>query len=236
MKRKKLQAEDEINCLYVALTRAKNSLFIIKNDESFKTFKSYFKDYEEKQIGVLENKPQEEEKLKNLEQIEEFEKFQKVNLQEIKIKNHLSSKQIHFGLALHEFLQYFDFDEKNNFEFCKQMIYKKYRFFLDDESFKDLFKRLMMLLENENFNKLLTKKALLKEQIITYNGEQKQLDMLALSDDEAIIIDYKTGLNLNEHKNQVLLYKEAIEKILAKTSTKAFLVYVLKDKVEMMEV
>lgn len=236
IKREKLQAEDEINCLYVALTRAKNSLFIIKNDESFKTFKSYFKDYKEKQIGVLENKPQEEEKLKNLEQIEEFEKFQKVNLQEIKIKNYLSSKQVHFGLALHEFLQYFNFDEKNNFEFCKQMIYKKYRFFLDDESFKDLFKRLMGLLENENFNKLLTKKTLLKEQIITYNGEQKQLDMLALSDDEAIIIDYKTGLNLNEHKNQVLLYKEAIEKILAKTSTKAFLIYVLKDKVEMMEV
>ncbi|MBK1971865.1 RecB-like helicase [Campylobacter sp. TTU-622] len=237
MKREKLQAEDEVNCLYVALTRAKNSLFIIKNDESFKTFKSYFKDYEEKQIGILENKVQHQEKsLTNLEQIEEFEQFQKVNLQEVKIKSQLFSKQIHFGLALHEFLQYFDFNTKNNFEFCKQMIYKKYRFFLDDESFKDLFKRLAMLLENENFNKLLSQKTLLKEQIITYNGEQKQLDMLALNDDEAIIIDYKTGLNLNEHKKQVLLYKEAIEKILAKISTKAFLVYVLKDKVEIIKI
>ncbi|EAK9857486.1 RecB-like helicase [Campylobacter lari] len=236
-KREKLQAEDEINCLYVALTRAKNSLFIIKNDESFKTFKSYFQDYEEKQIGIIEEQlVKTNEPLENLEQIESFEEFQKVNLQEVKVKSHLSSTQIHFGLALHEFLQYFDFNTKSNFEFCKQMVYKKYRFYLDDEGFNELFKRLTMLLKDESFNALLVGKKLLKEQIITYKGEQKQLDMLAFDDNEAIIIDYKTGLNLNEHKKQVLLYKEAIEKILAKTSTKAFLVYVLKDKVEIVEV
>ncbi|EAK0446314.1 RecB-like helicase [Campylobacter lari] len=236
-KREKLQAEDEINCLYVALTRAKNSLFIIKNDESFKTFKSYFQDYEEKQIGIIEEQlVKTNEPLENLEQIESFEEFQKVNLQEVKVKSHLSSTQIHFGLALHEFLQYFDFNTKSNFEFCKQMVYKKYRFYLDNEAFYELFKRLAMLLKNESFNALLVGKKLLKEQIITYKGEQKQLDMLAFDDNEAIIIDYKTGLNLNEHKKQVLLYKEAIEKILAKTSTKAFLVYVLKDKVEIVEV
>ncbi|MCR8686330.1 RecB-like helicase [Campylobacter sp. 1569] len=236
-KREKLQAEDEINCLYVALTRAKNSLFIIKNDESFKTFKSYFQDYEEKQIGIIEEQLlKTKEPLENLEQIENFEEFQKVNLQEVKAKSHLSSTQIHFGLALHEFLQYFDFNTKSNFEFCKQMVYKKYRFYLDDEAFNELFKRLTMLLKDESFNALLVGKKLLKEQIITYKGEQKQLDMLAFDDNEAIIIDYKTGLNLNEHKKQVLLYKEAIEKILAKTSTKAFLVYILKDKVEVMYV
>ncbi|AJC85899.1 AddAB recombination complex, helicase AddA [Campylobacter sp. RM16704] len=236
-KREKLQAEDEINCLYVALTRAKNSLFIIKNDENFTGFKGYFKDYEEKQIGILEQKlSNPNEFIENLEQIENFEEFQKVNLQEVKIKSHLSSVQIHFGLALHEFLQYFDFNTKSNFEFCKQMVYKKYRFYLDDEGFNELFKRLTMLLKDESFNTLLAGKKLLKEQIITYKGEQKQLDMLAFDDNEAIIIDYKTGLNLNEHKKQVLLYKEAIEKILAKTSTKAFLVYVLKDKVEIVEV
>ncbi|RKO64997.1 hypothetical protein CKA54_02310 [Campylobacter sp. P255] len=236
-KREKLQAEDEINCLYVALTRAKNSLFIIKNDESFKTFKSYFQDYEEKQIGAIEEQLiQTNETLENLEQLESFEEFQKVNLQEVKVKSHLSSTQIHFGLALHEFLQYFDFNTKSNFEFCKQMVYRKYRFYLDDEAFNELFKRLTMLLKDENFNALLVGKKLLKEQIITYKGEQKQLDMLALDDNEAIIIDYKTGLNLNEHKKQVLLYKEAIEKILAKISTKAFLVYVLKDKVEIVEI
>ncbi|MCV3375778.1 RecB-like helicase [Campylobacter sp. IFREMER_LSEM_CL2151] len=236
-KREKLQAEDEINCLYVALTRAKNSLFIVKNDESFKTFKSYFQDYEEKQIGIIEEQlVKTNEPLENLEQIESFEEFQKVNLQEVKVKSHLSSTQIHFGLALHEFLQYFDFNAKSNFEFCKQMVYKKYRFYLDDEGFNELFKRLTMLLKDESFNALLVGKKLLKEQIITYKGEQKQLDMLAFDDNEAIIIDYKTGLNLNEHKKQVLLYKEAIEKILAKTSTKVFLVYVLKDKVEIAEV
>ncbi|MFG5123910.1 RecB-like helicase [Campylobacter lari] len=236
-KREKLQAEDEINCLYVALTRAKNSLFIIKNDENFTGFKSYFKDYEEKQIGILEEKfSKTNEFLENLVQIEIFGQFQKVKPQEVKSKNHFSNTQIHFGLALHEFLQYFDFNTKNNFEFCKQMIYKKYRFYLDDEDFNELFKRLTMLLKDESFNALLVGKKLLKEQIITYKGEQKQLDMLAFDDNEAIIIDYKTGLNLNEHKKQVLLYKEAIEKILAKTSTKAFLVYVLKDKVEIVEV
>ncbi|WP_257904521.1 AddAB recombination complex, helicase AddA [Campylobacter lari] len=236
-KREKLQAEDEINCLYVALTRAKNSLFIIKNDESFKTFKSYFQDYKEKQIGIIEEQlVKTRVPLENLEQIESFEEFQKVNLQEVKVKSHLSSAQIHFGLALHEFLQYFDFNTKSNFKFCKQMVYKKYRFYLDDEAFNELFKRLTMLLKDESFNALLVGKKLLKEQIITYKGEQKQLDMLAFDDNEAIIIDYKTGLNLNEHKKQVLLYKEAIEKILAKTSTKAFLVYVLKDKVEIVEV
>lgn len=236
-KRKKLQTEDEINCLYVALTRAKNSLFVIKNDENYKGFKGYFKDYEEKQIGILEEQlSKTNEPLENLEQIESFEEFQKVNLQEVKVKNYFTSEQIHFGLALHEFLQYFDFNTKNNFEFCKQMVYKKYRFYLDDEAFSELFKRLTMLLKDESFNALLVGKKLLKEQIITYKGEQKQLDMLAFDDNEAIIIDYKTGLNLNEHKKQVLLYKEAIEKILTKTSTKAFLVYILKDKVAIVEV
>ncbi|OOX98567.1 hypothetical protein BOP98_03100 [Campylobacter coli] len=112
----------------------------------------------------------------------------------------------------------------------------KFRHFLNHDDFEKLFKRIKNLLANAQFQKLIENKKLLKEQALSFQGEIKQLDLLALGEDEAIIVDYKTGLNFNKHKEQVLLYKEAIEKILAKKSTQAFLVYVLEDKVEIIEI
>ncbi|EHD2941449.1 RecB-like helicase [Campylobacter coli] len=236
----KADYEDDINKLYVAFTRAKDSLIIIKRNSSFQNgnYPSYLNtmlDIEIQELGEIEIQTNDTH-LPQKESFQALKEFEKIPLQDIERKKIINSDEIYFGNAFHFFMQNLKLPQGENFDILCQKVSGKFRHFLNHDDFEKLFKRIKNLLTNAQFQKLIENKKLLKEQALSFQGEIKQLDLLALDEDEAIIIDYKTGLNLNEHKKQILLYKEAIEKILAKKSTQAFLVYVLEDKVELIEV
>lgn len=225
--RKNYEDDDMHNTLYVAMTRAKNSLIIIKRKE-----KSLFDMIECNEFGTVE-KEVFVEKSENFKALDDLEPFEIVPKQE-KMPPNAKSDEIYFGNAFHSFMQHYNFKEKNNAEKLQKMIRQNFHHFLDENAFNDLFARTKALLLNEDFQRLYEGKKLYKEQNLSFEGELKQLDLLCVDEKEAVVIDYKTGISDEEgHKKQVSLYKKAIENILQKDKTRAFIVYCLKDEIRL---
>jgi len=73
----------------------------------------------------------------------------------------------------------------------------------------------------------------INERNLYYKGELLRADRILLSDDECIIIDYKTGSKEADHVKQLKKYKEAYASIFAHKIS-AFLLYT--DTLELQEV
>lgn len=241
-KRKEEERQNTINALYVAFTRAKKALFIIKKNEAHNKsdIKNYFDDdnflkLQAQERGVLQtqiSKPFLNTPQKSLS----LEKFAKISLQEKDKTIIKNSPEIIFGEAFHFILQMLDLKDFSNLNTAHEKMYKKYHHFLDEELLGEVLKRVQSLLNEPRFKALIAKKQLFKEQALSFEGQIKQLDLLCVADDEAFIIDYKTGQSdRKEHEKQVLFYKKAIENILKKPITRAFLIYCLKSGVEILE-
>lgn len=231
----KADYEDDMNKLYVAFTRAKDTLIVIKRNSSFQNgnYPSYLNtmlDIQIQELGSLET--QISINLIKKDTYQALIPFEKIPLQEIQKKEISDSKEIYFGNAFHFFMQNLKLPQGENFEFLCQKVSSKFRHFLTYNDFEKLFKRIKNLLINTQFQKLIENKILLKEQALSFKGEIKQLDLLALNDDEAIIIDYKTGFAMQEkHKEQVCFYKKAVKEILKKPKISAFIIYCLENKI-----
>ena len=233
----KAQKDDDINKLYVALTRAKNGLIVIKknpfcvdgNNPSYFNGKGYL-NLECCEIGTLNEQtaPKNEEQ-KEQNALKEFVKIPLQNVEKIELK-----EEFHFGNAFHFCMQNLRLPKGENLEHIKQKAKDKFRHFLSEDEFNTLFKRVQNLLKNEEFQALLQGKKLLKEQPLSFNGELKRLDLLAFDEKEALIIDYKTGEFNAKNGEQITLYKQAIEEILKKQNTRAFLIY-CQDEIQILE-
>ena len=224
------EKDDAINKLYVAMTRAKNSLIIIKRQNPKATL---FDGIECAEFGALENEiivlASDEKGAKD-----ELAPFEKVPRQE-KPALAPKSKEIHFGNAFHYFMQHLNFDGANFSALCKRAK-SEFRHFLSEQKFDELFKRAQNLLENDEFLELLKGKTLYKERNLSFEGELKQLDLLCVDENEAIVVDYKTGSSDRAgNEAQVSLYKRAVEQILG-LKTRAFVVYCLNLGVELCEI
>lgn len=237
----KASREDDINKLYVALTRAKSALIIIKRNVEFVSHSnfSYFNGGEYLNLSCQESgelsKSRAQIENVNLSLKESLEPRVKIPPQELKDESEFSPL-FYFGNAFHFFMQNLKLPKGENYEALCQKTADKFRHFLSDEDLSELFKRVQNLLQNTEFQALLRGKKLLKEQTLSFNGELKRLDLLALSDDEAVILDYKTSLGgEDKHKEQIALYKKAIEEILKKQKTRAFLVYCLENDIQIVE-
>ncbi len=234
------EKEDDINKLYVAMTRARNSLIVIKRNKEFVNGNSpsYFNDdsylnLKEGDFGVLELEPVRLEKNATYNKTS-LPSFVKVGLQELESKRE-QSKEGYFGEAFHYIMQHINFKNRANFSKICQKLEDNFRF-LDKDELKDAILRAQRLLNDENFNELLKGKTLLKEQSFSFKNQIKRLDLLALGESENFIIDYKTGeLEKEEHKIQVSFYKEAMSGILNKKA-RAFMVYCLKEQIKIVEV
>lgn len=239
---KKADDEDNINKLYVAFTRAKQSLIILKrNKECINgNYPSYFNGdpylkLENLELGSLESRKNVSLVKKESEQ--KLQKFEKIDKQEVLSNEFLDTKELYFGNAFHFFMQNLKLPKGENFDLVCEKTQSKFRHFLSEFEFEGLFKRVQNLLRNIQFQELLKDKKLLKEQPLSFKGEIKQLDLLALNDDEAFIIDYKTGLAMQEkHIEQVQAYKSAVKEILKKPKIRAFVAYCLDEEFRLKEI
>ncbi|KAA6224606.1 MULTISPECIES: RecB-like helicase [unclassified Campylobacter] len=228
-KRDKENLEEDINKLYVALTRARDSLIIIKNN----TNNSVFSDFKPIKKGVIEAKNI------NLQtstlKTDSLKPFARVGPQNEESNKEINSKEIYFGNAFHFFMQNVEFNGLNYEKICFKTR-QKMRNLLQDDDFKRLFKRVSLLLKNDNFQNLIKDKKIFKEQTLSFNNEILRLDLLCVNEKETIIVDYKTGLTYKEeHKIQVSGYKDAIKEIL-QLPTRAFIVYILDNEININEI
>ena len=237
-KEKKLSLEDEINILYVAMTRAKNNMIIFKKEKS-----SVFDilNMNVCKIGKIINSSN---LVKNIEE-KSIISYTPLNLgtQEKQIvkekelkENHLHSR--YFGLATHYCLEMLNNFSFNDLKYTLNLARTRFSNYLSDKDFTDIENRLAHLINNGFFKFLITNSVLTSEQSLIYKEELKIIDLLIYKDDTYYILDYKTTKEEldEEHKNQVLYYKEAIKEIFKTSNVKSYLVYLKMDNCLMYEI
>lgn len=236
-KEKALSIEDEINILYVALTRAKNNMIVFKKSKS-----SVF--------DVLNMRPiqigkviQSENVSKNYENITKvLYKPLDLGTQEKQIskekefdENHLKAK--YFGLATHYCLEMMNEFNSDNLLYSLNLAKTRYSNFLDEIDFLDIKNRLSLLVNNEKFISLLSDSQFISEQSLVYKEEIKVIDLLLFKDGNYYIIDYKTTKDTHvEHITQVAFYKKAIKDIFQTQNVFSYLVYLHANEVLISEV
>ena len=227
---KKLSEEDALNLLYVAFTRAKESLIVCQNDEN-SSFSALCLEDSETGLISASSVDKKAEIILGLK----YEK-KRLGLQEEKLKVEKSEKQdfeaMHFGLALHYMLEIIESFEEKHIENAYWAMKNRYEIFLEPHRCEEIKKRVERLLEHEAFLKLVNGKVF-KEQPISFNGELKQLDLLIEHENKWVVIDYKSSkTKKSEHVAQIVLYKNAITKIVDKDVV-AYLCYVRDKEIEL---
>ncbi len=230
-KEKRLQYEDEINILYVAMTRAKSNLFIFKKGE-----KSVFDILNLKTctIGSL---------LINSFNKKDSEKVSKIVYKAMnlgrqnskatyELDDEISLKSRYFGIATHYCLEMMNSFDYKSLEYSLSLSYSRYASYLDEEDFMEIKKRLINLIENSEFINLVRNSKLYTEQSLIYNGELKILDLLIEKEGRFYIFDYKTTNNeSSEHIKQINFYKEAIKTIFSTKEVYSYLIYLQESRV-----
>jgi len=231
-RQKIFEYEDELNTLYVALTRAKSSLIICKKSEKSSLSILDLSIFEDGEVSI-ERKSEKSEKYEDFE----YESII-VGFQEKKSTDSEDEKDfeaINFGLALHymlENLHNFSHDEiEEAFWAMKNRFEQK----LQEEQFLKIKKRVENLLANQTFLTLISG-SVYKEIPLSYEEEIKQVDLLVEKDDRYVVIDYKSSdFVQSKHIKQVSYYKKALAAILDK-KVDGYLCYVKDEDVELVEV
>jgi exodeoxyribonuclease V beta subunit len=229
--------DDNLNILYVAITRAKENLIILKKEEK-SVFDIFTKKIDDYKIGKIDTKPLNNSVLDE-ENIISYTPLS-LGTQEVDKKTVLENsdnlKARYFGLATHYCLEMMNSFSKDSLENAIILTQSKYNGYLDENEMNDIYQRIDNLIENTSFQKLITNNEIYKEQELVYNKELKIIDLLIKTDDGFVVIDYKTTLSKSDtHFEQVIKYKEAISQITDETVS-GYLIYMKKDSVEVCEV
>ncbi|MCZ6117781.1 RecB-like helicase [Campylobacter ureolyticus] len=237
-KSKNLDKEEDLNKLYVAFTRAKNSFILVKSNN----LNSYFGDEKLLDIKDFEfGEVMDYELSKNKDAKKEKKS---INLAKIKPQKVVARKKetipnihsVKFGLAFHYALEMSDFNIKN-IDIALTKSKNKFAKYLKENDFEDIKNRLKKLFLEKNFINIVKDAEILKEQPFKTRGEIKQIDLLTIKNSEIYIVDYKSAVGFEEeNKIQVLEYKEIVSNFYKNKNVKAFIFYILKDKISLLEV
>jgi len=222
---KELSKKDRLNLLYVALTRAVDSLVVIKKCKN-----SIFDILEIQNIirGELKEVKRVEKEIAEKKEI----KLKGYGKQEIIQTKNILTKETLFGLATHYLLEVI---EEFNLKSLKKALIatkRKFQTKLEEKEFLDIENRVKTLLQNGEFRDIVdSAKSISKEQPISFNGELKQIDLLLEYDSYYLVVDYKTSILQDyKHITQVKSYIEALSSIL-KREVRGVIIYLLEDRV-----
>ncbi|MEA3554812.1 MAG: RecB-like helicase [Campylobacterota bacterium] len=236
-KEKNLVIADELNILYVSLTRAKNNLIVFKKSKS--SVFEYLGEFDLQTVGSLYISPK---KVKKTESIDEVI-YTPLNLgyQEKEKKEKDSQETLTaraFGIATHYCLEMMNKFNDKSLENAIGMTQNKFNNQITQDEFEDLNKRIKNLIDDENFKNLIPKNSsYTKEQSLIFNGEHKIIDLLVKIDNSYKVIDYKTtNEKSHTHYTQVQKYVEAIKDITLSNDIEGYVVYLFKNSVEVIKV
>jgi len=108
----------------------------------------------------------------------------------------------------------------------------RYGLHLSQHAIEQIKSRVLELVTNEHFQKLLEGADIKREQSLSFNEELKQIDLLLEYEQKCVVIEYKSSKKYHQkHLRQVRHYKRAIESIVKKPTT-GILIYLLEEGVE----
>ena len=230
-KEKKLSIDDELNVLYVALTRAKNNLFVFKKIKSSVFEVLHLKTSTIGQLIISSD-------IKN--EVESFEKIEFKPLPLGKQEKQLTQEEdkeysVHakyFGIATHYCLEMMNSFTMEALEKAMALTKTRYALYLNEKDLQDIYQRIVLLIEHEAFQSYLTGATFITEQALMYNNEIKIIDLLLQKEDTFYIFDYKTTKDEQpEHIQQVTHYKKAIQTIFNTQQVEGFLLYLKPNSV-----
>lgn len=210
--KKKERVEDRLNTLYVGFTRAKHGLIVLSKDTD-----SRFEivGLEETAKGAVTPSSRQDGVVAY--DIEEFDFLETpLGLQEDYQKEGGYSMEhdfeaITFGLALHK-----AFESSDEFTVCertKEIVYGRYGLLLKHESMDKIEGFFRSFKESELYREILSM-YIYKEISFASPSGSGRIDMLALGEDKAVVIDYKSGHRADTlYKKQIERYKRGIEEI-----------------------
>jgi ATP-dependent exoDNAse (exonuclease V) beta subunit len=234
---------DLINLLYVALTRPSDRLYIftqIQKSETTLTLSSIFKNYlislnlwSEFNNNYRFGNPQKQIH-STIHTVDNMLQLKSLNIsnwqQKIKI-SHIApafwqiedpEKNRRFGNIIHWVLSKIE-----NSEDIKSKIDSLTNNIIQNDDKNALKKILLDLSENDEIKFLFDKKYLVKNEaeILLKNGKTIRPDKILISDNETIIIDFKTGKQELSHRNQLEKYELSLKEMKYKNIIKC-LIYI----------
>lgn len=232
---KKLVIADELNILYVALTRAKNNMFVLKKTKS--SVFDYLGEIKVKSLGELYISPKKQQTAKQKDSIVYTPMY--LGYQE-KEKNEDESDSLlvrYFGIATHYCLEMMEYFDQTSLDKTFYMVENKFSNILTSKQFEEIYTRIKTLIEDSTFQMLIKGYESTKEQSIIYQGEHKIIDLLLQKDDRYRIVDYKTSGEHNKtYEEQLTQYKEAIQTITQSDKVEGYIVYLGKEQVKLVKV
>ena len=229
-KEKKASGEDQLNALYVALTRAVESLHVIAKEKS-----SWFDPLElaAGEMGVLPYK--ERRSFKPPEEATVAYRGEKYGRQEETVSTPKEAAYdfdaVQYGLALHYTLEMMGEFTRDALETAIESMRNRYGAFLKEGTVESIRQRLVRLINDATFQTLSSGEKR-KEQMMRHKGSIHVIDLLVYDGEKWVIIDYKTGREGEaEHREQVLRYVEAVRETTSET-IEGYLCYILQNGVE----
>jgi ATP-dependent exoDNAse (exonuclease V) beta subunit len=237
----------EINTIYVALTRAEKRLYnIYVEGDLFHSLlekvgadeKEYGEAVSEKVEGVLESPARISLSFK--ERKSEIRLFREKQYEQAHTYDAISGLRASmFGDAMHEFLRSIDFIEtpEQLLSYRDRLAAIANKYYLDPSELEGILKILVDYFSNEDERfRLLARREgveLYREREIGLpDGSFERVDRIIVSGDLVEVIDFKTGDPRPEDRNQIKRYIDVMKKIFKDKKVKGYLAYVFKDKLE----
>ena len=226
---KALSKEDELNAMYVAFTRAKTRLYVMKKPKSsiFDLLNMSVGSRGKKSRSLITS-PKAEHK-----QDFEYKVFELGRQEQAAQKEHQEVQDlaaIEYGIALHYALEMLASFELQSIPQAMQALRNRYH--LSDKSYQSIQKRLENLLSYQPFLSLVAG-AVSKEQPISIEGKLYYMDLLVQHDTHYVIIDYKSGKQgQKKHFNQLRNYKKGLQSI-ENIDVQAYICYLLDEGIEL---
>jgi len=230
----RLSYEDAMHALYVAFTRAKKRLYIIQKskDSKFEDLALNEQTWGEEQITEPHLKKKERAEILAYES-----RSYGVQSEIIKEESEDEKDQhaIEFGLALHYTLEMMASFDESAIEEALYVTMNRYGGYLGEDDFASIRRRIGHLVNDGRF-KALSNGTVTKERAISYEKELRYIDLLVQREDDWVVMDYKSAKGFSEqYHKQVGFYKRAVSSI-TDERVSAFLVYLLDEGCEIVEV
>jgi len=228
--RKTSALKDRKNILYVALTRAVEGLIVIKKPKESIFDEVAMTPIELGTLSLHSKEKKEESKYIQTSSVV-IGNYGTQDVTREKEESEKDFEAILFGTALHYALEMLESFNNKSLTVAMDALQNRYGQLLHKKQLTEIQKRIEMLIDNIEFQKILTDANTLKEQSLSFNGELKQIDLLLEYSDRYMVIDYKSSKKFNiKHQNQVNLYVKAIENITGKPTFGA-IVYLLEEEI-----
>ena len=224
-KENQLILQDSINMLYVAMTRAEQSLFInckpIKQE--INDLSQYLSQFVLENIkkGTLKAVQKEEVKVKESIKINvEIEKEKSFGIEQAYFddenKETLSYEATLFGSCLHAGLNMLDYNNASSLLAAQKHIKAHYGALLSENNMELITKHLHNVYNNKKWQELF-KGRVFKERHIGINNSLYAVDIYSEFDDKIILMDYKTGhideKRMEEYSKKMRKYSSILEKV-----------------------